>query len=115
MTDFLSHSKTDLPSQQHVRFRGLSPYKRELERNGLMIHSLFPSYFFLNSPIDAGGLLGKLLHTIYYKYTVRLTQGAWHLPDQIAYAYLTILYGIDSLLTRYHRLAPTTKLLVATK
>ncbi len=67
-----------------------------------------------NSPVDASGLLGKILNAIYYNLTVRLSSKTKTFP-RIERTYLTVLYNFDSFLTLFSRFGVSTKLLVAKK
>jgi hypothetical protein len=110
----LSSSGDKISHQQHVRWRNLYYYKRELERNGLDIVYLAPMTVLFNSPVDASGLLGKILNAIYYNLTVRLSSKTKTFP-RIERTYLTVLYNFDSFLTLFSRFGVSTKLLVAKK
>lgn len=114
LTDILSPSGDKISHQQHVRWRSLSYYEQELGNNRLDIVYLAPMTVLLGSPIDAGGLLGKILNVIYYGLTVRLTSKSKTFPG-IESAYLTVLYTFDSFLASFSRFGVSTKLLVAKK
>ena len=99
--------------QQHVHWRSLSYYERELKHNVLDIIYLAPMYCLLMSPVDTSGLLGKMLIAIYYSLTCRLTLISKTFPI-IVKTYLTVLYYFDSFLTLFS-FGVSTKLLVAKK
>lgn len=95
--------------------RSLTEYKRELEKNSLDIVYLVPVYTLLQSPVDANGVSARLLNLFYYQITCRLTLKTASTPVVIHKAYLSALYGLDSLLTFSPRFGISTKLLVAQK
>jgi SAM-dependent methyltransferase len=110
LTDILSSSRDKISHQQHVRWRSLSYYGQELGHNGLDIIYLAPMTVLLGSPIDASGLLGKILTVVYYS----LTSKTKTFPG-IESAYLTVLYNFDLFLTSFSRFGVSTKLLIAKK
>lgn len=115
LTDILSSSKEAMSPQQHVHWRPLTAYKRELEKNGLDIVYLAPVYTLLQSPVDANGIFSRLLNLFYYQITCRLTSKTVSTPVIVQKAYLGALYSLDSLLTSFPRFGVSVKLLVAQK
>lgn len=115
LTDILSSSKEAMSPQQHVHWRPLTVYKRELEKNSLDIVYLAPVYTLLQSPVDANGIFARLLNLFYYQITCRLTSKTASTPVITQRAYLSALYSLDSLMTFFPRFAVSTKLLVAQK
>jgi len=115
LTDILSSSKEAMSPQQHVHWRCLTAYKRELEKNSLDIVYLAPVYTLLQSPVDANGIFARLLNLFYYQITCRLTSKTASTPVITQRAYLSALYSLDSLMTFSPRFAVSTKLLVAQK
>jgi 2-polyprenyl-3-methyl-5-hydroxy-6-metoxy-1,4-benzoquinol methylase len=117
LTDILSlrRKKEAVSPQEHVRWRGLAQYKQELERKSLDIVYLAPMYTLLQSPVDAAGIFAGLLNSFYYQITCRLTSKTASTPVVIQKAYLSALYGLDSLMIFSPRFGVSTKLLVAQK
>jgi 2-polyprenyl-3-methyl-5-hydroxy-6-metoxy-1,4-benzoquinol methylase len=115
LTDILSTSKEAISPQQHVHWRPLTAYKRELEKNSLDIVYLAPMYALLQSPVDASGIFGRLLNLFYYRITCRLTSRTASIPVVTQKAYLSPLYSLDSLMTFFPQFAVSVKLLVAQK
>jgi len=115
LTDILSSSKEAMSPQQHVHWRPLTAYKRELEKNSLDIVYLAPVYTLLQSPVDANGIFARLLNLFYYQITCRLTSKTASTPVIVQKAYLGALYSLDSLMTFSPRFAVSVKLLVAQK
>jgi 2-polyprenyl-3-methyl-5-hydroxy-6-metoxy-1,4-benzoquinol methylase len=115
LTDILSSSKKLMSPQQHVHWRSLTAYKRELEKNSLDIVYLAPVYTLLQSPVDADGVFSRLLNLLYYQITCRLTSKTASTPLIVQKAYLGALYSLDSIMTFSPRFAVSIKLLVAQK
>lgn len=114
LTDILSSREIE-SQQEHVRWRSLDFYKEELNKNKLDIIYLAPMTVFFGSPIDASGLLGKILYYLYYGITVPLTLKSKKIPGIIEKSYLTLLYKLDTLLSLSPRFGVSTKILVAKK